>query len=235
MPMVTLAVALAVSATVIPACMEEDDAAEAEVNREAAEAEGEGEVKGERVDSLAVDPAEQGDEAKAEDELSIAWCERLAPFAPEIRAAAERHGVDPELVAIVTLVESDGDPSARSPHGARGLMQLMPQTAAKIAERRGLAEHREERLDDPAYNLDLGAYHLAELLKDFAPGEAELSAETVELVAAAYNGGAPRVRAYLAGDAELSTETAHYKELVRDLWSERDQPTSATLDGSRSL
>jgi len=224
MPMVTLAAALAVTATVVPACMEDDAvAAEAEVTREA-----------EKVDSLAVNPAELGDEAKADDELSIAWCERLAPFAPEIRAAAERHGVDPELVAIVTLIESDGDPSARSPHGARGLMQLMPQTAANIAERRGLAEHSEERLDDPAYNLDLGAYHLAELLKDFAPGEAELSGESVELVAAAYNGGAPRVRAYLAGDAELSAETARYKELVRDLWSEREEPASATLDGLRS-
>lgn len=235
MPVATLAAALAVTAAVVPACMEEDDVA-AELPREAA---GEA-IKGESAEVLAVDssdavePADRGDTPKTDEGLSIAWCERLAPFAPEIRAAAERHGVDPELVAIVTLLESDGDPSARSSHGARGLMQLMPQTAATIAERRGLAHHSEDRLDDPAYNLDLGAYHLAELLEGFAPGETELSAESVELVAAAYNGGAPRVRAYLAGDAELSAETARYKQLVRDLWSERDEPASATLDGLRT-
>ena len=226
MPVATLAAALAVTAAVVPACTEDDAAAaEAELSREAAD----DAIKGEAADVLSED-----DEPKTDEGLSIAWCERLAPFAPEIRAAAERHGVDPELVAIVTLLESDGDPSARSSHGARGLMQLMPQTAATIAERRGLAHHSEERLDDPAYNLDLGAYHLAELVEDFAPGEAELSAETVELVAAAYNGGAPRVRAYLAGDGELSAETARYKQLVRDLWSERDEPASATLEGLRS-
>ncbi len=232
MPMVTLAAALAVTATVVPACME-DDAVAAEAAAEELRGAAEEGTPVESADTLAVG-ASDGPHEEGGEELSIAWCDRLAPYAPEIKAAAERHGVDPELVAIVTLLESDGDPSARSSHGARGLMQLMPQTAATIAERRGLDGHSEERLDDPAYNLDLGAYHLAELLEDFAPEGEELSAESVELVAAAYNGGAPRVRAYLAGDAELSAETARYKDLVRDLWSERDQPASATLDGLRS-
>jgi len=238
MPAFTLSAAIAVAVVVAPACMEaemdEENVAAGALERELLAEEpsvpAEAPAKG-----LAAPPEAKAGDAAGEQDLSIAWLpERLDPFTPEIRAAAERHGVDPELIAIVTLLESGGDPTARSPHGARGLMQLMPTTAEKIAARRGLEGHAEERLDDPAYNLDLGASHLAELIADFAGDDGELSPESVELVAAAYNGGAKRVRAYMAGEAELSAETARYKGLVRGLWSERAQPASSTLDAMRS-
>jgi soluble lytic murein transglycosylase-like protein len=145
-------------------------------------------------------------------------------LAPELEAAARRHGVDPDLLAIVVLVESGGDPSARSPMGARGLMQLMPKTAAKIAEERGLSDHDEARLDDPDYNLDLGAYFLAHQLDQWG---------SVELAAAAYNGGERAVERWLAGEGELSDETTRYKALVEALWQERHAARSATLDAAR--
>ncbi len=157
--------------------------------------------------------------------LDVAWLPSdIQALAPELEAAARRHGVDPDLLAIVVLVESGGDPNARSPMGARGLMQLMPATAAKVARDRGLADHDEARLDDPTYNLDLGAYFLAHQLDHWG---------TVELAAAAYNGGEQAVERWLAGEAELSAETARYKALIDALWQERHAERSATLDSAR--
>jgi hypothetical protein len=53
---------------------------------------------------------------------------RGGPFADQINGAAARHGLDPTLVAAVVAIESSFDPSAVSPMGARGLMQVMPPT-----------------------------------------------------------------------------------------------------------
>ncbi|NVB36747.1 transglycosylase SLT domain-containing protein [Pseudenhygromyxa sp. WMMC2535] len=129
-----------------------------------------------------------------------------------IEAAAHHHGVDPDLLAIVVLLESGGDPQAQSPTGARGLMQLMPATAAQIAAERELSEYELERLWDPAYNLDLGAYFLSQQLERW--GE-------VELAAASYNGGPQLVERWLAGEAALSEETEHYRAAVAELWQAR--------------
>ncbi|TPV94325.1 MAG: hypothetical protein B7733_15780 [Myxococcales bacterium FL481] len=127
--------------------------------------------------------------------------------------AGERHGVDPDLLAVVAWVESRGEPHALSSVGARGLMQIMPATAEKIASKRGLAEHHADRLDDPHYNLDLAAWLLARHLESFG-GD-------VELAAAAYNGGPERVRAWQETGEELSRETHRYKQRVRQLWEDR--------------
>lgn len=230
MPVLTLGLSVALAVVVAPACFDGEHAptkAEQELDAEVEAAE---RHQVDKIVDLEAMPVAIGEVEVDAEQLSIAWLpERFSSLAPEIRGAAARHGVDPELVAIVTLLESGGDPSARSSYGARGLMQLMPATAEKIAARRGLSGHNVERLDDVAYNLDLGAYHLAELIEDFAEDGDELTPESVELVAAAYNGGATRVRAYMAGDAELSAETARYKGLVGALWSERAEPLSPTL------
>jgi hypothetical protein len=153
-----------------------------------------------------------GDESAS---LDIAWLpEQVAAFAPQIEAAARRHGVDPDLLAVMILLESNGNPDAESPSGARGLLQLMPATAEHIARERALSEHEVERLWDPDYNLDLGAWHLAQLLDHW--GE-------IELAAAAYNGGSKLVERWTAGDAELSPETEAYKRNVSRLWAARHE------------
>lgn len=163
-----------------------------------------------------------------QDSLSIAWLpESVRAFEAQIVAAATRHGVDPNLVAIVVLVESRGRSDAQSPIGARGLMQVMPATAAQVATRRGLPEPSAEDLDDPAYNLDVGTWFLAEQLASF--GQGRPADEAVRRAAAAYNGGPGRLRDVLAGEAELSEETQQYRDLVAALWTERALETSPTL------
>jgi hypothetical protein len=160
--------------------------------------------------------------------LSVRWLPAsLAPYEAALTEAAERHGVDPALVAIVTVVESLGDPRAESPSGARGLMQLMPATAAEIAVERQLPDHTLERLFEPEYNLDLGVWYLARQLATF--GDAAASQRSVELAAVAYNGGPNVARAYLEGSATLRPETAHYRDLVVGMWSERAEPESLTF------
>ena len=74
-----------------------------------------------------------------------------APYADLIRAAAARHGLAPELVESVVRAESNFDARAVSPKGARGLMQLMPTTAAQLGVR---------NVFDVRQNIEGGVRHL---------------------------------------------------------------------------
>jgi soluble lytic murein transglycosylase-like protein len=96
-----------------------------------------------------------------------------------ITQAAARHSLDPKLVKSVMLVESAFNPAAISPKGARGLMQLMPATAARYGVR---------DLHDPMENISGGARYLADLLLGFG-GNLEKSL-------AAYNAGESAVARY---------------------------------------
>ena len=74
--------------------------------------------------------------------------------------------VEKAMVYAITRQESAFDPSAQSSAGARGLMQLMPDTAQRTAKRFGI-DFDLGRLLDPAYNAKLGAAHLGELMDDW--------------------------------------------------------------------
>jgi soluble lytic murein transglycosylase-like protein len=89
--------------------------------------------------------------------------------------------VDPALVFAFMRQESTFNPTARSSAGARGLLQLMPNTAAAMRTR-ALAR-RPDQLYDPELNLDLGQRFIAVLLEHEA-----IQGNMVRL-AAAYNGG----------------------------------------------
>ena len=104
---------------------------------------------------------------------------RALALAPEIDAVARRHDLDPLLLHAIAWVESRHDPQAVSRAGARGLLQLMPATAARY----GVGDSRS--LADPALNLDVGASHLKALQRRFG--------DDLELVLAAYNAGEARV------------------------------------------
>lgn len=114
---------------------------------------------------------------------------------PLIREVARRHGVSPALVRAVVAVESGFDPRAVSPKGARGLMQLMPATAA---------EWNVDDVYDPEQNLDAGTRHLRALLEVFE-GD-------VTLALAAYNAGAGAVRRH--GGVPPYPETREYVRRV---------------------
>ncbi len=70
--------------------------------------------------------------------------------------------VDPPLVYALVRHESNFRPGAVSSHGARGLMQIMPRTAAAVAGRAA------ERLQDPAVNLSIGQKYMLSLAEDDA-------------------------------------------------------------------
>ena len=94
----------------------------------------------------------------AADEDAVSDRMRRVPYGDLIRGAAERHGVDPLLVAAIVQAESSFDTEAVSPRGALGLMQMMPTTAEQL----GVADAY-----DPSQNVDAGVSYLAYLLRRF--------------------------------------------------------------------
>lgn len=73
--------------------------------------------------------------------------------------------LDPALVYAMTRLESNFDASMVSSAGARGLMQIMPATAAEISGDPSLADGLSERLHEPGLNLDLGQRYVNYLAK----------------------------------------------------------------------
>jgi soluble lytic murein transglycosylase len=91
----------------------------------------------------------------------------------------------PEAPFILGIVrqESSFDSHARSGAGARGMMQLMPGTAASIARHIGM-EYAAADLEDPDYNMRVGSAYLGQLVGDFSG--------SYVLASAAYNAGPGR-------------------------------------------
>lgn len=96
--------------------------------------------------------------------------------------------VRPAVAMAIARQESELDPQAVSPAGARGLMQVMPATAEMQARRMGLAYNQRALTDDWAYNARLGTHYLQGLLDEFG---------SLPLAAAGYNAGRGRVREWI--------------------------------------
>jgi soluble lytic murein transglycosylase len=75
--------------------------------------------------------------------------------------------IERPLVFALSRQESEFDPQAGSQVGAQGLMQLMPATAKIVARQYGVPYAQGKLKGDPAYNVKLGAAHLADLVDDF--------------------------------------------------------------------
>ncbi len=101
-------------------------------------------------------------------------------------------GIAPENALVLAIVrqETEFDPDAVSVAGARGLMQVMPDAAAHLAEVAGLGYRPSALLDDASYNMELGMTELAHQLANW--GGSYL------LAAAAYNAGPGNVRKWIA-------------------------------------
>ncbi len=121
---------------------------------------------------------------------------------------AQARNLDPALLCALILEESRFHAQAVSPAGARGLMQVMPQTGKNIARDLQIRRFSGEQLFDPAVNIRLGSWYFARMLEEFG-GKAHLAL-------AAYNAGPNAVRKWLAngrssGDDEF-VENIPYPE-----------------------
>ncbi len=118
-------------------------------------------------------------------------------YVEQIKANAEACGLDPFLVAAVIHCESGYDVDAVSPAGAVGLMQIMPDTGAWIADKLKIEGYCDQQLCDPDTNIQLGCWYLQYLTERFGGAHKHMLA--------AYNAGPNNVQKWLA-DETYSTE-----------------------------
>lgn len=132
------------------------------------------------------------------------YCEWLdhSQDAP-ILAAARRYGVEPALVKAVVWRESRFHPDVRGSRGEIGLMQIIPNAAAKDwADAEHLRPVTAEQLLDPGTNTMAGAWYLARLCKRYAQTDNPLP-----YVLADYNAGRGNVLKWNQGVASTNSAT----------------------------
>ena len=123
---------------------------------------------------------------------------------------AKANELDTALVKAIVAAESGYEPTAVSAKGALGLMQVIPDTAARY----GVAEDKKQtiaqKLFDPATNLRIGTRYLRDLLRLFE--------DDLQLALAAYNAGEGAVQRY---DNRIPPypETQEYVKLVTQLYA----------------
>jgi hypothetical protein len=117
------------------------------------------------------------------------------PYRELVEAAAARYSVDADLISSVIEVESKFDPKAVSPKNARGLMQLLPETAARLGV---------QNIMDPKENIEAGTRYLRDLLQKYN--------NDLALALAAYNAGPDKVQ---SGRVPPIAETISYVRRVK--------------------
>jgi soluble lytic murein transglycosylase len=121
---------------------------------------------------------------------------------------AEQAGIEPAWAYGILRAESAWMSDARSGADARGLMQLLPSTAALVARRNGMNWDGAASLYDPSTNIALGTRYLAQMAQRFNG--------STWLASAAYNAGPNRVDQWLAQRGTLApalfVATIPYKE-----------------------
>jgi soluble lytic murein transglycosylase len=131
---------------------------------------------------------------------SLRYYEQRFPLAGQdgLVPQAQQAGIDPAWAYGILRAESAWVTDARSAADARGLMQLLPGTAALVAKRNGLPWNGGDSLYDPVVNVALGTRYLAQLAARFngAPW----------LASAAYNAGPARVDQWMAARGSLAPD-----------------------------
>lgn len=127
------------------------------------------------------------------------------PYGQLIQSAATRFKVDPDLINSVIAAESNFNPRAISRRNARGLMQLIPDTAARMGV---------HNIFDPRENIEGGTRYLGELLHRYD--------NDLILTLAAYNAGPERVEKH--GRVPPFAETISYVRKVKRTYDQRKTP-----------
>jgi len=125
-----------------------------------------------RIDHVEWEPLELAAESDSNSKKERGWTTGKPRLDALIRQNGAKYGVDPYLIFCVMEQESHFNAHALSPKGARGLMQLMPGTAARFGVKRP---------SDPAQNIAGGTRYLKQLIAQFDG--------RVDLVLASYNAG----------------------------------------------
>jgi soluble lytic murein transglycosylase len=125
-----------------------------------------------------------------------------------IRTESEKRKIDPYLIASIIRQESGFEPSIVSSAGAVGIMQIMPEEAARIAASAGLPAPTREELFDPKVNIPIGIAEYAQKLS--------VMQNNSTLAIATYNAGEDPVGRWLAAtavnDLDLFVESIPYNE-----------------------
>ena len=108
-----------------------------------------------------------------------------APYRQVIISSARARKLDPRFILALIRQESVFKPLAKSPAGARGLLQLTMDAAQKYASNAGMNPVQESQLYQPETSIRLGSEYLVELSAMFP--------NLLEAVAASYNGGEDNV------------------------------------------
>jgi soluble lytic murein transglycosylase len=129
-------------------------------------------------------------------------------YLSEVRGSAEKHNLDSALIFGLMRQESMLDTNAESSAGARGLMQLMPQTARTIAQALHEPWQSDYDLFKPELNINYGGYYFRDLLNRFGGH--------IAVAGAAYNAGPNRAKKWLPTvkpvPADIWIETIPFKE-----------------------
>jgi soluble lytic murein transglycosylase len=130
-------------------------------------------------------------------------------FAKIILEESDRYGYDWELILAIIITESQFDPWAKSHKGARGLMQVMPNTAEWLSPQLGLEYEGFSSLYDPEYNIKLGTCYLYMMHQKYGD---------IEKAIAAYNRGPKGLERYTRRGRGLPSRyldrvMTYYKEL----------------------
>lgn len=142
--------------------------------------------------------------------------------AKHIRNAAQKHGVDEQLLKAIATAESGFNASAVSPKGAVGLMQVIPDTAARFGVAGDAKRSIAQKLKDPAINVPVSARYVR-YLEQLFPGR-------TDLVVAAYNAGEGAVQRY-GNKIPPYKETQNYVKTVMTLYASL-QPTLVANTGA---
>ena len=121
-------------------------------------------------------------------------------FAEDFKKHSDIQNIDASWLFAMARQESAFSPQARSHVGARGLLQLMPKTAKKVAQSLNLP-FNVKKLNEPSYNITLGSRYLKDLLIKFN--------NNYILATAAYNAGPHRVNEWL-GLRPISEDWVHW-------------------------
>ncbi len=135
----------------------------------------------------------------------------VSPTIPQlVDLASDKHQVDADFIRSVIRAESNFNLRAVSPKGARGLMQLMPQTAVQLGVQDAF---------DPAANIEAGTRYLRELLLQYHGDVAR--------ALAAYNAGPHRVAQY-RGVPPYRETRAYVRRVINDYNRSKSSPKKDT-------